>query len=256
MDERKKINYMLVSDALFLGASIVIFSLLRARAKVYKKGFSYQKLPKYIRKKITGISYHKKSRIKYKDLRYVRVKYYDFSGKVQSGELIVNKKIAKKTVKIFYELYKIQYPIERMELVDEYGADDEKSMRANNTSAFNDRMIAGTNRLSKHALGLAIDINPRINPYINSQGVLAPANGMAYRNRKLSKCKGEYANYMIQKDSEITKIFKKYGFSWGGDWKYSKDYQHFQYDRKHHDEGEYRNQGNMYGKSEFGDSIG
>lgn len=212
---------------------LAIFSSLigtppKAQAKIYKKGFTYQKLPTRIKKKITGVSYRKNSQIKYSDLRYVKVRYYDFSGKVKSGELIVNKKIAKKTVKIFYELYKIKYPIERMKLVDEYGADDEKSMRANNTSAFNYRTVAGTSRLSKHAMGLAIDINPRINPYINSKGILAPANAKVYRCRNKSKCSGKYANYMIKRNSKITKIFKKYGFTWGGDWKYSKDYQHFE----------------------------
>lgn len=197
-------------------------------AKVYKKGFTYQKLPRHIKKKITGVSYQKNRSVPYRDLRYVKVRYYDFSGKVQKGELIVNKKIAKKTVKIFYELYQIKYPIERMKLVDEYGADDEQSMRANNTSAFNYRTVAGTNKLSKHALGMAIDINPRINPYINSKGILTPANAKVYQCRNKKKCKGKYARYMIQSNSKITKIFKKYGFSWGGDWKYSKDYQHFE----------------------------
>ncbi len=198
------------------------------QAAVYKKSFTFQKLPARIKKKITGVSYRKNRYISYDDLRYVRVRYYNFSGKVKSGELIVNKKIAKKTVKIFYELYRIKYPIQRMKLVDVYGADDEASMRANNTSAFNFRTVAGTNRLSKHALGLAIDINPRINPYINSKGVLAPKNGKVYRIRDKEKCRGKYARHMIQKNSKITKIFKKYGFTWGGDWKYSKDYQHFQ----------------------------
>lgn len=212
---------------------LTVFSLLvstapETQAKTYRSGFTYQKLPDHIKKKITGVSYKKNSRITYKDLRYVRVRYYDFSGKVQIGELIVNKKIADKTVRIFYELYQIKYPIERMELVDSYDADDEKSMRANNTSAFNYRTVAGTSRLSKHALGLAIDINPRINPYINSKGVLAPSNARVYQCRNKKQCKGKYARYMIQRNSKITKIFKKYGFSWGGDWKYSKDYQHFE----------------------------
>lgn len=200
-----------------------------AQAKVYKKGFSYQKLPKHIKKKITGVSYKKNKKITYQDLRYVRVRYFDFNGEKQTGELIVNKKIALKTVKIFYQLYQMKYPIERMKLVDEYGADDEKSMRANNTSAFNYRTVAGTHRLSKHAMGLAIDINPRINPYINTKGVLTPANAKVYRCRNKKKCKGKYARYMIQPNSKITKLFKKYGFTWGGDWKYSKDYQHFQF---------------------------
>ncbi len=199
-----------------------------AQAKVYKDGFTYQKLTGQIKKKIKGVSFHKNSYITYDDLRYVRVKYYNFNGEVRNGELIVNKKIAKKTVQIFYELFQIKYPIQRIRLIDEYNADDEKSMEANNTSSFNFRTVAGTNRLSKHALGLAIDINPRINPYINSKGILSPENGKAYRVRDVKKCKGKYARYMIQKNSRITKIFKKYGFRWGGDWKYSKDYQHFE----------------------------
>lgn len=200
----------------------------KVQAKMYKKGFTYQELPARIKEKITGISYHKNRSIKYRNLRYVRVRHYDFNGEIQSGELIVNKKIARKTVLIFYELYKMKYPIERMKLVDEYGADDGKSMRANNTSAFNYRTVAGTSKLSKHALGMAIDINPRINPYINSRGILTPVNGKKYRCRNVKKCKGKYASYMIRPNSKITRLFKKYGFTWGGDWKYSKDYQHFQ----------------------------
>ncbi len=208
--------------------SVLFGAVIETQAKEYRAGFTYQKLPVRIRKKITGVSYRKNPHIRYKDLRYVRVRYYDFSGEVQDGELIVNRKIAKKTVKIFYELYQMKYPIERMELVDEYGADDEKSMRANNTSAFNYRTVAGTGKLSKHAMGMAIDINPRINPYINRKGILMPANARGYRCRNVKKCKEKYADYMIQPNSKITKIFKKYGFTWGGDWRHSKDYQHFQ----------------------------
>lgn len=208
--------------------SILPGTAIKVQAREYKKGFTYQKLPTRIKEKITGVSYRKNRSIKYSNLRYVRVRHYDFDGEIQSGELIVNKKIAGKIVQIFYELYKIKYPIERMKLVDEYGANDRKSMRANNTSAFNYRTVAGTKTLSRHALGLAIDINPRINPYINSRGILTPANGKKYRCRNVKKCKGKYARYMIQPNSKITLIFKKYGFTWGGDWKYSKDYQHFQ----------------------------
>ena len=72
------------------------------QAKVYRDGFTYQKLPGQIKKKIKGVSFHKNSYITYDDLRYVRVKYYNFSGDVKNGELIVNKKIAKKKVQIFY----------------------------------------------------------------------------------------------------------------------------------------------------------
>ena len=182
----------------------------------YKKGFTSQKIDQEIKKRIQGRSYKKGAKISLSSLRYV-----------QEGEMIVNKKIARRTLKAFYQLYKLRYPIEKMKLVDEYEAEDEASMADNNTSAFNYRKVANSNKLSKHSLGLAIDINPRINPYITSYGI-APANSRAYRVREISKCKGKYKDYMIHRGDKVYKIFKKYGFSWGGDWKHSKDYQHFE----------------------------
>ena len=193
----------------------------------YKKGFTYEKISPNIEKRITGKSYRKNNNIKLSDLRYVQVLHYGFDGKVKEGELIVNKKIAKKTVKVFYALYQKKYRIERMRLIDDYGANDEKSMAANNTSAFNYRVISGTTKLSNHSYGMAIDINPRINPYITKYGI-APANSKVYRNRNVATCRGKYRDYMIHRGDEVYRIFKKNGFSWGGDWKYSKDYQHFE----------------------------
>ena len=114
-----------------------------------------------------------------------------------------------------------------MRLIDDYGANDEKSMAANNTSAFNYRVISGTTKLSNHSYGMALDINPRINPWVKGNKV-SPANGKVYKQRKTSKCKGKYKRYMIHKNDTAYKIFKKYGFSWGGEWRSSKDYQHFE----------------------------
>ena len=193
----------------------------------YKKGFTYEKISPNIEKRIMGKSYRKNKNVKLSDLRYVQVLHYGFDGKVKEGELIVNKKIAKKTVKVFYALYQKKYRIERMRLIDDYGANDEKSMAANNTSAFNYRVISGTTKLSNHSYGMAIDINPRINPYITKYGI-APANSKVYRNRNVATCRGKYRDYMIHRGDEVYRIFKKNGFSWGGDWKYSKDYQHFE----------------------------
>lgn len=224
---KKKI--IIISICISIGTALSF--LLRDKenaAKEYRKGFSYKKLDVDTRERMNGVSYHANPNIKYSDLRYVQVKHYDFKGNVVNGELVVHKKIADKTVKIFYELYKIKYPIQRMKLIDDYGGDDEISMSENNSSAFNYRKIAGKSKLSNHAYGLAIDINPRINPYITSKGI-APSNGKVYKNRNKKTCKGKYADYMISGKSEIVKIFKKYGFSWGGDWTKSKDYQHFEY---------------------------
>ncbi|MCI8306507.1 MAG: M15 family metallopeptidase [Lachnospiraceae bacterium] len=207
----------------------LIFNGKTSPAKtVYREGFSYSKITKGIKKRINGISYKKNKYITYDDLRYVRVKYYNYKGKEKEGELIVNKLIARDVAEIFYELYEIKYPIRRIRLVDEYDADDNLSMAADNTSSFNYRIIAGSNNsLSMHALGLALDINPKINPCVGGAHGIVPPNGKAYSQRKVSKCGGKYADNMIHKGDEAYNIFIKHGFSWGGEWDNMKDYQHF-----------------------------
>jgi hypothetical protein len=194
----------------------------------YKEGFYYQKISKNIKKRMMGKSYRKNSDIKLSDLRYLRVLHYNFKGKVKSGEIVVNKSIAKKTLMLFYELYEIKYPIQCMKLIDDYDADDVTSMENNNTSCFCYRKVDGKKILSKHALGKAIDINPRINPYVY-QDYVSPSNGKKYRERTVKKCRGRYRKYMIHKGDQVYNIFMKYGFTtWGGNWNYEKDYQHFQ----------------------------
>lgn len=194
---------------------------------LYKEGFYCEKISTATKKRMTGNSYTKNKYVQLSDLRYVCVQHYDYKGKIQSGELVVNKKIANNTVKVFYELFQKKYPIQRMKLIDDYGADDETSMEANNTSAFNFRNVSGSSNLSKHAYGLAIDINPKINPYIKGSTIL-PKNGKSYTQRDVSKCKGKYKDNMIHKNDVAYKIFTKYGFSWGGNWNSLKDYQHFE----------------------------
>jgi len=57
-------------------------------------------------------------------------------------------------------------PLKKLLLIDEYGGDDDLAVADNNTSCFNYRVVAGSTKLSRHALGLAIDINPFYNPYV------------------------------------------------------------------------------------------
>lgn len=226
----KRIQTFIVMSVVFFAASIVFMArpcTAKTKVRTYKKGFTYEKIDQETAERIKGRSYKKGAKISLDSLRYLHIRYVDFEGNTQDGEMIVNKKIARKTLKVFYELYKIKYPIEKMQLIDEYDADDEKSMADNNTSAFNYRKVANSNKLSNHSRGLAIDINPRINPYITSYGI-APANSKVYKVREVSKCRGKYRDYMIHKGDKVYKIFKKYGFSWGGDWIHSKDYQHFE----------------------------
>ncbi|MFT3982604.1 MAG: M15 family metallopeptidase [Lachnospiraceae bacterium] len=192
---------------------------------VYQPGFFYEPLSNDIKERITGISYQENSTISYNELRYVQVLYFDFNEKECSGELICNEAIAQDLVEIFYELHQAKYLIEKICLIDEYGGDDEASMEDNNSSCFNYRVISGTTKLSQHALGLAIDINPLYNPYVTNLGGelnVVPANAAAYADRNTAYIA------KITHDDLAYRLFAEHGFTWGGDWKNSKDYQHFQ----------------------------
>ena len=158
---------------------------------------------------------------------FVHVLHMGFDGQTKEGELVVNKAIADDVLAIFEELYQADYPIEKVELVDAYNADDEESMSHNNSSAFNFRFISHTTKISKHGLGMAVDINTLYNPYVKTvDGKLSiePANATAYVDRSKD------FPYKIDHDDLCYKLFTKYGFTWGGDWTHSKDYQHFERD--------------------------
>ena len=190
------------------------------------KMFSITELNKEIKDRITGISYADNCTVPYEELRYVQVLHWGFDGEIHTGELIVGKAIAEDIVDIFKELYAARYPIERMVLIDDYEAQDNVSMAANNSSAFCYRVIDnGSNKLSNHSYGLAIDINPLYNPYVREIGgktVVSPEEGAKYADRTLD------CSYYIQKGDVCYQAFVSRGFTWGGDWKSQKDYQHFQ----------------------------
>lgn len=195
----------------------------------YKEGFYYEPLTETVKERITGISYPESGcTVPYEDLNYVGLKYIDFDGQEQTGELICNKAVAQDMVEIFYELYRNEYQLERVCLIDEYNGDDTASMAENNTSCFNYRVVDGTTSLSKHAYGLAIDVNPYYNPYVvfgrNEDGsdYISPPGSEVYADRSQNFA------YKIDENDLCYRLFTEHGFTWGGNWNSSKDYQHFQ----------------------------
>lgn len=176
-----------------------------------------------------GGSFPKHCTIDRNDLRYLRILHYGYDGKVKQGELVCNKAIAQDLIEIFRELYANKYQIERMTLIDDYDADDEKSMSHNNSSSFCFRVVNGTKVLSKHAQGMAIDINTLHNPCVryNSNGSIKKIEPDTPTARKYAKRKPRLP-HMIDKSDLCYKLFKKHGFRWGGDWPKPKDYQHFE----------------------------
>lgn len=189
--------------------------------------FSAVPVPDSVWAGMQGYSYQENPYIGRSDLRYVRVLHYDGDGMIRMGELVCNKMIANRLVEIFQKLYEARYPIQRMVLPDVYGADDERQMRANNSSCFCFRTIAKSGRLSKHARGLAVDLNPLYNPYYkdgtNGKRFVQPSTGAPYCDRS------KKFPYKIDRNDLAYKLFTKAGFEWGGAWRSCKDFQHFEW---------------------------
>jgi hypothetical protein len=156
-------------------------------------------------------------------LRRVDVDYLGFDGQPHRGELIVHADLVAAVEAIFTDLRRLGYPIERMRTVDNYpNADDEASMRDNNTSAFNCRIIPGTERWSQHAYGRAIDLNPLLNPYVGRTGAFQPGNAGPYLDRS-RRDPG-----LLHAGDPAVRVFTDRAWAWGGYWRTVKDYQHFE----------------------------
>jgi len=192
----------------------------------YDDEFYYEPINYTIFDRIYGISFPEDAQILASDLVYCNVMYINFDGQKSTGEIICNKQIADDIIEIFASLYENSYPIESIKLIDEFDGDDISSMEANNTSCFNYREIASSNKLSNHALGLAIDINPLYNPYVKESGdgsiTVSPSSALKYVDRNLD------FNYKIDTNDLAYKLFTEHGFTWGGSWRSVKDYQHFE----------------------------
>ena len=191
----------------------------------FREGFTAEPVPENIRKLMTGKTYKPNKNIGLDDLSYLRVRYYDFDHKIRQGEIIVNKALAKDVLEIFAELFDAGYEIEKIRLADYYDADDDLCMADNNSSSFNYRVVAGTQTVSAHGYGRAIDINPLYNPYIVGDKIMPP-NGEPYADRSKS------FPHKIDENDICYKIFTSRGWRWGGHWNTQKDYQHFYKERK------------------------
>lgn len=156
--------------------------------------------------------------------RIIDVLYYSFDGKIHKGQLVIDERLVRDIREVFRVALKTKFPITSVIPIShdrffDNGKwnDDDQSMLSNNTSAFNYRTVTGGKSLSMHAYGYAIDINPVQNPYIKGSIVLPPE--AVYDTRQPGT---------LAYDSPIVKTFKRLGWTWGGNWKSLKDYQHFE----------------------------
>mgnify|MGYP002854228837 CR=1 FL=1 len=183
--------------------------------------FTSSSIPDSVFLRMRGLSFRDDGPIRREDLRLVTILHKNASGETLRGEMVCNRLIAGDLLEIFLELFRVGYPIEKMRLVDEYGALDEASMLDNNSSCFNCRLIKGTRLMSKHSLGLAVDINPLYNPSLK-RGVVRPEGSGPYTDREAD------FPYKITRGDPCHKAFTSRGFVWGGSWAGSKDWQHFE----------------------------
>lgn len=221
------------ADSSLIGASLNGTSQLEQRV-LLTEGFYYEPISDNLRRYMTGISFpasddsqgDTEPEITFEELMYVHILHYDFDGNSTEGELICNAAIASDLTEIFQELYRNEYRLEKVLLIETYDGDDTASMEDNNTSCFNYRLVEGSLHLSKHAYGLAVDINPLYNPYItyaqDGTEKVSPASALPYADRSAR------FPYKIDENDLCYKLFTIHGFTWGGNWNSSKDYQHFQ----------------------------
>lgn len=181
--------------------------------------------------RINGKSYRDNNDIALEDLRYLTIPYYNFEHQVILGEMIVNKDIEEDVRSIFKELFNNKYEINSMKLIDDYwqigsggNIADNNSIEANNTSCFCYRPVTGGESISNHGYGRAIDINPQQNPYVEN-GENSHRNADEYVNNRYV---GEPHVIVASTEDICYSTFKKYGFTWGGNWTNPIDYQHFE----------------------------
>ena len=191
-----------------------------------EEDFKISKISDEIFVRIKGKTFKDDCTLPLEDLRYLNLLHKDIKGNTLNGEMICNKYISKDLIEIFTKLYKENYPIEKIRLMDEYNADDETAMRDNNSSCFNFRFISHTKKISKHGLGLAVDINTLYNPYhkiVNGKEIIEPSTAKEYLDRSKKFV------YKIEENDICCKLFKEHGFIWGGNcWDDRQDYQHFE----------------------------
>ena len=191
-----------------------------AAAKPAFKGSS-SRLDGQTRKQMTGLSWHRGCPVPLRDLRLLKVRRWGFDGEVHPGKLVVNEDSDRRILRVMKKLFEMHFAIRRMHLVDAYGADDHRSMNADNTSAFNCRFVSGQPGVwSEHAFGRAIDLNPVENPYVSGSYVSPPA-GKPFARRHPRR-KG-----MVTRHGQVVEAFAEAGWGWGGNWEGTKDFQHF-----------------------------
>jgi hypothetical protein len=181
---------------------------------------SVERLDAATKAEMTGVSWHRGCPVPLRELRVIHMTFWGFDREAHTGDLVVHRRWADDLVHVFRRIYRARFPIRRMRAIERYDGDDRRSMRADNTSAFNCRYVAGTTRWSQHAYGRAIDLNPVENPSVSGDHV-SPRAGRRFADRSLQR------RGMVHRGDVVWRAFHRLGWGWGGSWSGTQDYQHF-----------------------------
>lgn len=204
-----------------IALAVAVLMACAVGAAAARPAFQFGPIDAATKQRMIGVSWRPGCPVGLNDLRLLKVRYWGFDGRVRRGRLVVHEDSARGMVRVMRRLFRLHFPIRRMRLVDAYGADDHRSMDADNTSAFNCRFVSGTTRWSEHAYGHAIDVNPIENPYADGEGYVSPPAGAPYADR------AQRAKGLIHRNGNVVAAFASIGWEWGGNWSWPKDYQHF-----------------------------
>jgi D-alanyl-D-alanine carboxypeptidase len=183
--------------------------------------FETLRLTPALRGQLERTSWHAGCPVTLGRLRYLRIGYWGFDRRAHLGEMVLNASAVGVVRRAFAALFAARFPIRRMRLVDRYGGSDYASIQADNTSAFNCRDATGSSRLSEHAYGLAIDINPIENPYVYANGTTTHPASDPYLDRS------DVRRGMAVSGGTLVRAFDAIGWGWGGRWPLPTDFQHF-----------------------------
>jgi poly-gamma-glutamate synthesis protein (capsule biosynthesis protein) len=196
-----------------------VSALLQPLARAFRG--AAEPVPSAVRARMEGVSWRGEDERcpRWDELAYARVAHIDFTGAAAEGELVVAAALGPATLALFRRLWQLGFPIRQLRLVDDFGGSDDESMAADNSSAFNFRVIAGTALLSQHALGRAIDLNPVENPWRRAHRIDPPA-GAAFADRRAVR------PGMIVRPGPVCGALDELGWGWGGDWIHAADDHH------------------------------
>ena len=148
----------------------------------------------------------------------IDVPYCGFDGRRHKGQLVIHRDLAEELQGLLELMEQRRFPVAGAVPIVCFGWSDEASMAADNSSAFNYRLIEGTDRLSWHALGRAVDINPRENPVIYPDNRTVPPGAVRRPGKP-----GTFTE-----NHTVVRAFREKGWRWGGDFTHIRDYHHFE----------------------------